>query len=440
MSADAHSAFGYESSPSKVTPTQPGEQPIGSSSRQAKFAQPEPTVPAHPRFSNQSSAASPALPSSGLPGRRWSDVNQIERREIGIGSYFTRLQTAIQNTLSDQITPLRLASHLSVLAVAAVIFALSQRELPQWDLSLETMPGGALAGREAVGQSMTMQVADALARAGGNTALGQESLQRAAVPFTIVPERPREEISVYEVEPGDTVLGIAEKFGLQPETIQWSNPSLELNPDLLSIGDQLKILPYNGVLHTVSPGDTLSTLAKKYRVQIEDIVGYEPNAITDAAASLMLGTELVVPGGTKPYVARQVAAYSGPVPANATRGSGTFVWPASGSITQRFWNGHRAIDVGSWSGSPVKAADSGYVAIAGGGWNGGYGNYAVVDHGNGYISLYAHLNSIFVRPGENVVRGQQLGTVGNTGNSTGPHLHFEIRYQGVPRNPFSFLP
>jgi murein DD-endopeptidase MepM/ murein hydrolase activator NlpD len=302
------------------------------------------------------------------------------------------------------------------------------------------MPINNFTGREAVGQSMTMQVADALTRTGGATSAGQESLQRAAVPFTIIPERPREEISIYAVEPGDTVLGIAEKFGLQPETIQWSNPSLELNPDLLSIGDQLKILPLNGVLHTVAPGDTLSSLAKKYRVEVADVVSHEMNNITDETASLTLGMELVIPGGTKPYVARQVAAYSGPIPANATRGSGAFVWPASGSITQRFWNGHRAIDVGSWNGSPVKAADSGYVAIAGGGWNGGYGNYVVVDHGNGYISLYAHLNSVFVRPGENVVRGQQLGTVGNTGNSTGPHLHFEIRYQGVPRNPFSFLP
>ncbi len=118
----------------------------------------------------------------------------------------------------------------------------------------------------------------------------------------------------------------------------------------------------------------------------------------------------------------------------------SFAWPASGSVTQQFWGGHRAIDIGSWTGAPVKSADSGYVTVAGGGWNSGYGNYVVIDHGNGFVSLYAHLHSIYVRAGESVARGQQIGTLGNTGNSTGPHLHFEIRYQGVPGNPFSYLP
>ena len=151
--------------------------------------------------------------------------------------------------------------------------------------------------------------------------------------------------------------------------------------------------------------------------------------------------KLLFPAASNPMLhGVSAAAYIGPAPASAVKGSGNFSWPASGSITQEFWNGHRAIDIGSWTGAPVKAADSGYVVTAGGGWNGGYGNHIIVDHGNGFVTLYAHLNSIFVRPGENVVRGQQLGTLGNTGNSTGPHLHFEIQYQGVPRSPFAYLP
>ena len=153
-----------------------------------------------------------------------------------------------------------------------------------------------------------------------------------------------------------------------------------------------------------------------------------------------MSSEIVVPGGTKPYVTQQVAAYSGPVPSNAIKGSGVFTWPTSGSITQRHWSGHRAIDIGSWSGSSVRAADSGHVVVAGGGWNGGYGNHVVIDHGNGFTTLYAHLNTIFVRRGENIGRGDQIGSVGNSGNSTGPHLHFEIRYQGTPQNPFGYLP
>ena len=98
------------------------------------------------------------------------------------------------------------------------------------------------------------------------------------------------------------------------------------------------------------------------------------------------------------------------------------------------------MDIGSWIGAPAKAADSGVVVEAGGGWSSGYGNHVIIDHGNGFTTLYAHLTSIFVKPGESVTRGEQIGTVGSTGNSTGPHLHFEIRYQGVPRNPFNWLP
>ena len=260
------------------------------------------------------------------------------------------------------------------------------------------------------------------------------------MPFTIVPERGREEVEVYTVEPGDTVLAIAEKFGIFPETIQWSNPELEKNPDLLRIGDELRILPINGLVHTVKAGDTLSSIATKYKTSVDNIIGYIANDIEDAATPLVVGTELVVPEGSKPYVAQQVMAYSGPIPSNAFKGSGVFTWPASGSVTQRHWSGHRAVDVGSWNGAPIKASDSGYVVSAGGGWNGGYGNHVVIDHGNGFTTLYAHLNSIFVRAGENVSRGEQIGTAGNTGNSTGPHLHFEIRYQGVPQNPFGYLP
>ena len=80
-----------------------------------------------------------------------------------------------------------------------------------------------------------------------------------------------------------------------------------------------------------------------------------------------------------------------------------------------------------------------WLVLAGGGWNSGYGNYVIIDHGNGYTTLYAHMNSVFVEPGETVSRGQQVGTMGNTGNSTGPHLHFEIRYNDVPYSPTGYL-
>jgi len=319
----------------------------------------------------------------------------------------SRIKQQLRGFLSDQVTPLRLAGHLSVLLVAAVILILSQADIPELDIALGTIPGSSSSVSAESQSSARSVMGMGLANDESTTT---ESLQRAAVPFTIIPERGREEIQAYEVRSGDTVLGIAEQFGLYPETIQWSNPELEANPDLLRIGDKLQILPLNGVIHTVSPGDTLSSLASKYKVSIEDILGYTANDIVDAAMPLVVGTDIVVPGGTKPYVSRQVAAYSGPIPTSAYKGSGAFTWPVSGSISQRYWSGHRAVDIGSWNGSPIKASDSGYVVAAGGGWNGGYGNYVLIDHGNGFTSLYAHLSGIFVRTGENVSRGEQIGT------------------------------
>lgn len=379
-----------------------------------------------PSYSPPTSFAQ-ALPAVQEASLDWVDSDQPDQTP----SYFPRAQAQLHSILNDQVTPLRLAGHLSVLAVATIILFLSRVEIPKWELPIQT-PTTATSDQNSVSGAASFQLTSAQ--------IGNDALQRAAVPFTIIQERGRETIEQYTVVSGDTVLGIAEKYGLQPETIQWSNPGIEQNPDLLRIGDTLNIPPVDGVLHTVAPGDTLSSLASKYKVDIETISSFGLNNLADPNGALVTGQAIFVPGGTKPFVPKAVVAYSGPIPNSAAKGSGSFGWPASGSITQRYWGGHPAIDVGSWTGSPVKAADSGYVVVAGGGWNGGYGNHVIVDHGNGFVTLYAHLNSIFVRAGESVSRGQQVGTVGNTGNSTGPHLHFEIRYQGVPQNPFNYLP
>jgi len=356
-----------------------------------------------------------------------------------VATALQKLQDQVQHTIVDQITPVRLAGHLSVLVVAAIILVLSQVNVPDWNLPLAAaLPNSAVNGQgQAVNALSSTLFSSELQDGTGNL----ESLQRIALPFTTAPEKPRETIDVHIVQAGDTILGIAAKFGLQPETIMWANPAIERSPDRISIGDQIKVLPVNGVLHSVRQGDTLSSLATKYKVDMKTIVDYSSNNLADTAASLTVGADLVIPGGEKPLVAQQVVtAYSGPMPASASKGSGAFAWPTSGSVSQGYWGGHAALDIGSWTGAPVKVADSGYVVYVGRGWSSGYGNHIIVDHGNGYSTLYAHLNSIFVSPGENIGKGVQIGTVGNTGNSTGPHLHFEIRYQGVRRNPYSFLP
>lgn len=357
--------------------------------------------------------------------------------------WFQKAQTQVRSTFADQVTPVRLASHISVLVVATVVLVLSNVNVPDLNFSLRLFPNSALLGTN--GGDLSSQLNTLLARSNG-VFPNNESLQRAAVPFTTVHVEPTPvtaEMKTYTVQSGDTILGIAEKFGLKPETIQWANPGLEQNVDFIRPGDVLNVLPVDGAMHVVTSGDTLGSIASEYKVSVDDIVNYKGNGLADAAAPLSIAMKLVIPGGVKPYVAQQAAAAAytgGATPASARIGGGNFSWPTSGSINQRFWSGHTGVDIGAWIGSPVKAADSGYVAIAQGGWNGGYGNYVVIDHGNGFVTLYGHLTSIFVKPGESVSTGEQIGTVGTTGNSTGPHLHFEIRYQGVPRDPLAYLP
>ena len=438
MALDSDSAFSDPAAPPWAPGFRPGSRLQGQPGRATPgtletsgyAGQQSDRLPFGLSFASSSTAQSIALPKNNL---RLHKVRTAPAIDAAVARAFRQVHAAI----ADQITPVRLASHLSVLAVAALILFLSRLDIPTWEVTLRLLPDSVVAAANAGAGSRVSAFTS-----GPSTAplASHESLQRSAIPFTIVHEEPHQEVQYYVVQPGDTVLAIAERFGLRPETVQWSNANLERNVDLIRPGDQLLILPIDGAVHVVAPGDTLSSLAAKYKVSLEEIIGYPANGLADSSTSLTIGQKIVIPGGSKPYVTQEVFAYSGPIPANAKLGSGAFVWPSSGSINQRYWGGHAGVDIGGWTGAPVRAADSGYVILATGGWNGGYGNHVIVDHGNGFISLYAHLNSIYVRAGESVARGQEVGSVGTTGNSTGPHLHFEIRYQGVPRNPMGYLP
>ncbi|MFM7582407.1 MAG: peptidoglycan DD-metalloendopeptidase family protein [Caldilinea sp.] len=418
------------------------------------------TPPLDRRRPEPNDLQTPEYPSS-LPSNVQSNVQIVQPKLYGASN--PRLQGladaldgaalgaagAVRQLLTDQVTPLRLAGHVAVLSIAAVVLLLSQVSLPDWQLRFEPTPGAqlmsglasaALAGTQT--KSLASDFENDSLRPNLVLNFAEQSSQ-AALPQGVLPEAAVPEVRYYTVKSGDTVLGIAEKFGLAPETLMWSNSLIEQNPDLLKIGDQLRILPLDGVLHVVKRGDTLSSIADKYSTEMQAIVQYAANGMASAEATLPIGKEIVVPGGTKPYVAPVAGgsstAYSVSRPPGALAGSGNFSWPTAGYVSQGYWRGHPGIDVAGWLGAPVTAADAGYVILAGGGWNSGYGNYAIVDHGNGFTTLYAHLSTIFVQPGATVSRGQQLGTMGNTGNSTGPHLHFEIRYNGVPYNPTSYL-
>jgi murein DD-endopeptidase MepM/ murein hydrolase activator NlpD len=211
------------------------------------------------------------------------------------------------------------------------------------------------------------------------------------------------------------------------------------NPDLLRVGQELFILPVDGVYHQVGGDDTIDGIASTYKVEPQAIINYELNELDPENPIIQPGQWLVVPGGTKPYVPRTVTAYSGDVPEGAAQGSGIFGWPTSGTITQGYWGAHPGLDIGGWLGAPIAAADSGHVVAAG--WDDtGYGYFVVIDHGNGFQTLYAHLQAYYVDTGVDVGKGEVIAEMGSTGNSTGPHLHFEIRQGTVQRNPYGFLP
>ncbi|MDW8098586.1 MAG: M23 family metallopeptidase [Anaerolineae bacterium] len=328
-----------------------------------------------------------------------------------------------------------MASHLALLLAIVSVLTLTQVQWPDWEVSWQ-LP--ALVPRSSASPMSTAGATPVeIQRIPGG------SLVRAAVPVTKIAERQREEIIRYVVMPGDTLIGIAKKFGISPNTVKWAN-ELELNPDLLRVGQELIILPVSGVYHVVAKGDTLTQIARRYKVQPEAIVAYKPNGLKDLNEPLPVGKVLIIPGGEKPWVAPYVSAYSGPISKTVGKATGRFVRPATGRITSLFGSmrgrsRHTGLDIATWPGSPVLASDSGYVAFAG--WDRtGYGNLVVIDHGNGYITYYAHLSKIFVKRGDSVAQGQRIGAVGCSGRCTGPHLHFEVRENGVPRDPLEFLP
>ena len=181
----------------------------------------------------------------------------------------------------------------------------------------------------------------------------------------------------------------------------------------------------------------MDSLAAFYQVVSSTIALCEYNQLRPPY-TLVEDSYLIIPDGQKPYIPKLVTAYDGPVPEGA-QGSGQFQWPLLGRLTQGYWYGHRAIDIAAPIGSALLAADGGFISFAG--WTDvGYGYLVVIDHNNGFLTYYAHMSQIYVYEGQAVERGQVIGAVGNTGWSTGPHLHFEIRYQGAQQNPRAYLP
>ncbi len=356
----------------------------------------------------------------------------------------------------------RLGGHVVVfLLIGVAVWFLHRSQLPR----LLAAPANetAFAAEEATPQQAAAPTPGAPMPPYEGEAAPVQAVRRKAVLHTDVPSRPREEVIKYKVQRGDTVFGIAEKFGLKPETILWGNYNiLADDPHRLRPGQVLNILPVDGTYYQWHAGDNLRVVAKFFGVKPEAIIDYPGNHLSPKTdpehPDIKPGTWLIIPGGHRAFVswsAPQISrknpavakvlgpgfcgkVYTGPV------GTGTFIWPT----TLHYLSGydyspainHYGIDIAGKLGYPVYAVDNGVVVYAG--WNNwGYGNVVVIDHGNGWQSLYAHLSRILVQCGQAVYQGDMIGAIGSTGNSTGPHLHFELRNEKYGKvNPWNFLP
>lgn len=262
---------------------------------------------------------------------------------------------------------------------------------------------------------------------------------------TSISQKPRSEVIEYEVKSGETVSQIAQRFGVSTETIKWANDLDSV--DSVKPGQTLKVLPVSGVAHTVKSGDTLESVSKKYSASDQAIVDFPFNDIPDDF-KLRIGQVLIVPDGQPPEVkvpakTRLVPKYIAQGPSSPTfsaPGGGSFIWPTiSQGISQYFAWYHPGLDLPNRNAPAIVASDGGTVIVAGWPDSYGYGNRVVLDHGNGYQTLYAHLSNIYVSTGQSVSRGQAIGQMGTTGRSTGIHLHFEIRFKGIAINPLAIL-
>jgi murein DD-endopeptidase MepM/ murein hydrolase activator NlpD len=290
-------------------------------------------------------------------------------------------------------------------------------------------------------------------------------ISRAAQLHTNVPSRPRNEITTYTVQDGDTVFGIAEKFGLEPQTILWGNYNVLLDdPHSLKPGQELNILPVNGVYWEWLGGIPFGQWAEFYGVTAADIIDFpgnkiDPNTVGDYNnANIKTGTWLIIPGGSREFVnwsaplgvtrenpasARVLGQGACDPVSGGAIGYGTYVYPTNKHFLSGFdyseKTNHRGIDLAGSEGEGVYATDAGVVVYSG--WNDyGYGNMVMIDHGNGFQSLYAHLSAIYRGCGQSVGQGEGIGAVGSTGRSSGAHLHFELMTATWKVNPWDYLP
>ena len=258
-------------------------------------------------------------------------------------------------------------------------------------------------------------------------------------------------ITAYVVAEGDSLWSIANSQNLEIDTLFGCNDLR--NPNVIRPGATLRIPNQDGIFYKVKSGETLAGVAKKYGIAADRI--REANG--DAALNpFTAGKEIFLPGARPEAVESSASSSSSRSGASSSKSSSAKVsgsssrsyrWPVVGKINSPFgWRRHpvtrrrdfhTGIDIKAPRGRTIQAARGGRVEYSG--WMGGYGRVVVIDHGDGYSTLYAHCTSLSVRKGQSVSQGQAIATVGTTGRTTGPHLHFEVRRGNNPVNPLGML-
>ncbi len=268
-------------------------------------------------------------------------------------------------------------------------------------------------------------------------------IPKKEIALTSIPEeRKRNQSFTYTIQQGDTLYSIGNQFKVSIDALKYVNGLTDSS--ILSVGDEITIPPISGLIHVVKSGDTLNSIASDYDVAPQAIADF--NYILDTG-KLAVGTELVIPGGKVPVAVPPVVIYDqqpllGPR-GDASPRKGYCVWPTTvWTITQYYSWYHNGVDIarGGQSGMPpILACNDGVVIRSG--WDPfGLGLHVIIDHGDGYQTVYGHMSRIDVSYGEKVERGEKLGMMGSTGRSTGPHIHFMVKYNGVAQNPLNYTP
>lgn len=260
-------------------------------------------------------------------------------------------------------------------------------------------------------------------------------------PLGIMSENGQDKIIPYVVQSGDTGRGIANKFGISLNTLLWANDLKSVSE--IGVGDTLVVLPVSGIQYEVRKGDTFDSIVKKFKpkdmTDEQDILSFKADisSFNDLAINEALepGSTILIPDGeltvqvpSKPPRPGSSGGGGGSRFANLPEYRGYYLRPIIGGRHSRGIHGYNGIDLANSCGLPVLASADGIVIIARtSGWNGGYGKYVVISHGNGTQTLYAHLSAVLAAAGQRIDQATQIGAIGSTGNSTGCHVHFEIR-------------